>query len=319
MIKQPAPIVTIDHINLVRIDLNLLVALDALLTERNVTRAAARLGLGQSALSSSLGRLRKLLGDELLTRASEGMQVTPRAAALIEPVRSALRQFQCIVCREHDFEPGTVERTITIAMPGSMEVLLAPRLLAALRQEAPGIQLLLRTLDYDRVLKQLDADQVDMAIGLLTEGQTHHKIRPLYRDGYLCLFNAKLLGLKAPIELDDYLRFPHVLTSLTDTMHGVVDDALDKIGRRRTLAATTSRFVTVPFLVQAAPVMTTMIAELAAFFAKAYGLATSPVPIALDDFTVSMLWHSSYDHDPAHRWLRETVLRLSHEIKKAHP
>ncbi|KQP10247.1 LysR family transcriptional regulator [Methylobacterium sp. Leaf99] len=302
---------TIDHVDLTRIDLNLLVALDALLSERGVTRAAARIGIGQSAMSSSLARLRLLFGDELLTRAPEGMRPTPRALALAEPVRTLLRQVQSLVRRDAVFDPRTVTRTFTIGLPDSAEVLLGPRLLAYLRAEAPGISLLLRSIDRIRILQELDADRVDLGIGFFTEGQTHHKRRLLYRDNYLCMFNADLVGITPPISLEDYVRFPHILTSLKETAHGVVDDALAKRGLSRTLAVTTPRFLAVPFLVRSAPVITTMHARLATFFAGALGLSVSPAPVALEDVAISMLWHASYDDDPAHRWLRATILRLT--------
>lgn len=302
---------TIDHVDLTRIDLNLLVALDALLSERGVTRAAARIGIGQSAMSSSLARLRLLFGDELLTRAPEGMRPTPRALALAEPVRTLLRQVQSLVRRDAVFDPRTVTRTFTIGLPDSAEVLLGPRLLAYLRAEAPGISLLLRSIDRIRILQELDADRVDLGIGFFTEGQTHHKRRLLYRDNYLCMFNADLVGITPPISLADYVRFPHILTSLKETAHGVVDDALAKRGLSRTLAVTTPRFLAVPFLVRSAPVITTMHARLATFFAGALGLSVSPAPVELEDVAISMLWHASYDDDPAHRWLRATILRLT--------
>lgn len=302
---------TIDHVDLTRIDLNLLVALDALLSERGVTRAAARIGIGQSAMSSSLARLRLLFGDELLTRAPEGMRPTPRALALAEPVRTLLRQVQSLVRRDAVFDPRTVTRTFTIGLPDSAEVLLGPRLLAYLRAEAPGISLLLRSIDRIRILQELDADRVDLGIGFFTEGQTHHKRRLLYRDNYLCMFNADLVGITPPISLEDYVRFPHILTSLKETAHGVVDDALAKRGLSRTLAVTTPRFLAVPFLVRSAPVITTMHARLATFFAGALGLSVSPAPVELEDVAISMLWHASYDDDPAHRWLRATILRLT--------
>ncbi|AWN45356.1 LysR family transcriptional regulator [Methylobacterium terrae] len=304
---------TIDHIDLARVDLNLLVALDALLAERSVTRAASRIGIGQSAMSSALARLRVLFGDELMTRSPEGMRPTPRALALAEPVRALLRQVQVLVRRDETFDPRTVVRTFTISLPDSTEVLLGPRLLAYLRREAPGISLLLRSVDRDHILQEIDADQVDLAIGLSFRGQTHHKQRLLYRDSYVCLFNAALLGLAPPISLDDYLRFPHVLTSLRETAHGVVDDALAKLGRRRTLAVTSPRFLAVPFLVRSAPVLTTMHARLAHLFAETLGLTVSPAPVALDDVAVTMLWHASYDDDPAHRWLRDLLRRLAGE------
>ena len=304
---------TIDHVDLSRTDLNLLVALDALLAERSVTRAAARIGIGQSAMSSSLARLRRLFDDELLTRAPDGMRPTPRALALAEPVRAALRQIQSLVRRDEAFDPRIVERSFTISLPDSAEILLGPRLLAFLRAEAPGIRLLLRSIDGTRILEELDADRVDLAIGLFTQGQAHHKRRVIYRDSYVCLFSAERLGLEPPISLEDYLRFPHILTSLRETAHGVVDDALAKLGRARTIAVTTPRFLVVPFLVRAAPVLTTMHARLAVYFATALGLTVSPAPIPLDPVTISMLWHASYDDDPAHRWLRQVVVRLAGE------
>ena len=302
---------TIDHGNLTSIDLNLLVALDALLTEQGVTRAANRLGLKQSAMSSNLGRIRRLLDDEILTRSGDGMHLTPRAMALVGPVRTALRQIQCIVNRGEAFDPNVAERTFGIALPGSMEALLGPRLLSLVASEAPNVRIVLQSLDYGQVLPNIDADRIDIAVGVFDSGQMHHKVRPLYRDGYLCLFNETLLKVSAPLSLDDYLRHPHVMTTLNGTGPGVVDEALTRIGRQRRLLATTPRFATVPFLVQASPVLTTMVAALATRFAGMMNLATSPVPVELMDFTVSMLWHSSYDHDPAHRWLRDLLLRAS--------
>ncbi|MDP4023859.1 LysR family transcriptional regulator [Methylobacterium sp. NEAU 140] len=303
----------IDHVDLARLDLNLLVALDALLEERSVTRAAARVGVGQPAMSASLARLRRLFDDELLTRAPDGMRPTPRALALAEPLRGALRQVQALVHREERFDPATVARTFTVSLPDSVEVLLGPRLIAYLRAHAPGVRLLLRSVDAARILEELDADRVDLALGFFTEGQAHHKRRLLYRDSYVVLFNAGLVGLDAPIGLDDYLRFPHVLTSLRETAHGVVDDALARLGRTRTLAVTTPRFLVVPFLVRAAPVIATMHARLATAFASALGLSVSPVPVDLDPVAVTMLWHASYDRDPAHRWLRDLLVRLAGE------
>ena len=308
---------TIDHVDLARVDLNLLVALDALLAERSVTRAAARIGLGQSAMSSTLARLRRLFDDELLTRSPEGMRPTPRALALAEPLRSALRQVQALVRREEAFDPATVARQFTISLPDSTEVLLGPRLLAYLRAEAPGVRLLLRGFDRATMLDDLDTDRIDLAIALSPEGQLHHKTRLLYRDSYVCLFDKAQVGLEPPISLDDYLRFPHVLTSLRGTAHGVVDDALAERGLGRTLAVTTPRFLAVPFLVRGAPVITTMHARLARFFASALGLTVSPVPVPLAEVAVSMVWHASYDDDPAHRWLRQVLIRLAGETQEA--
>ncbi len=309
----------IDHINLARLDLNLLVALDALLSERSVTRAAERVGLGQSAMSHNLSRLRALFGDELLTRGPQGMRPTPRALALAEPVRAALAQIQALLSRDGAFDPRTAERTFRIGLSDSTEVLLVPALLAGLCETAPGVHLRLHNIDPSRLADDLDADRLDLAVGMATfaGGQAHHKRRLLLTETYLCMFNAARTGVSAPITLEDYVRLPHVLTSLRPGERGVVDDALAPLGLKRTVVLTTPRFLAVPFLVARAPVVVTMHARLARLFAAELGLSLSPPPVALPDVDVSLIWHASFDHDPAHAWLRGEFVRLAGEAASA--
>jgi LysR family transcriptional activator of mexEF-oprN operon len=309
----------IDHANLARLDLNLLVAFDALVTEGSVTRAAARVGIGQSAMSHNLGRLRGVFEDALLTRTADGMRPTPRALALTEPVRAALAQIQTLASPKPEFDPATANHVFRIGLPDSVEVLLMPTLLAYLQLAAPNVRLRLQTIAAPaQVLDDLDMDRIDAAIGIgaFAEGGTQHRRRPLLTGSYLCVFNAALVGVTPPISLADYVRLPHVLTSLRQGERGVVDDALAKIGLARTVALTTPRFLAVPYLVRAAPVVTTMHAQLAHLFANALGLSLSPPPVALPDIAISLLWHDSYQHDPAHVWLRRTVAMLAAEVAK---
>lgn len=303
----------IDHINLSRIDLNLLVAFDALLAERSVTKAAARVGLGQSAMSHNLARLRQLFDDELFVRSPEGMRPTPRALALADRVRVTLSDIEALVTRADEFDPANTERTFRIALPDSVEMLIGAKLLAIGCEEAPGIRFRFYSTDERQLLDEIDADNIDLGIGIGTfpDGQVHHKRRLLVTDTYLCMFNAKKVGLKPPISLEDYVRLPHVLTSLRKGERGVVDDALEKIALSRKVALTTSRFVAVPFLVAGAPVVTTMHARLARIFARELGLVLSRVPVELPEVTISMLWHASYDGDPGHEWLRKAIVRAS--------
>ncbi|MEE7456469.1 LysR family transcriptional regulator [Methylorubrum populi] len=300
----------IDHVHLSRLDLNLLVALDALLTERSVTRAAARIGISQSAMSHALARLRTTFSDELLTRGPEGMRPTPRALALLAPIQEALAQIQQITAPPAAFDPATADITFTLGIPDSTEVLLMPILIAHLQANAPGVKLLLHTVDRNRILDDLDSGRVDLGIGVFEQGQTHHKRRILNKESYLCIFNADLVGVTAPISLDDYVRIPHLLTSLVESAHGVVDDALAKIGRKRVIALTSPRFSVMPFVVRQAPVIATMHSRLARFFAESMGLTVSPAPIALPDVSISMIWHSSNDDVPSQRWLRDTIITL---------
>lgn len=302
----------IDHANLGRLDLKLLVAFDALLAEGSVTRAAERVGIGQPAMSHALARLRRLLKDELFVRAPDGVKPTPRALALAEPIRVALTAIQDTLLQGQDFDPAAAERTFVLGMPDSVEVALLPRLLAHLEAEAPKVRLRVRTFDRFEVPEQLDRDRLHLAVsGLLTEGAVHHKRRRLYGIEYLCLYDPERLPLAAPLTLEDYVAVPHVLGSLRGDAHGVVDDALAPLGLRRTVAVTTPHFAAVPFILKGARLLSTVPQPAARIFAERFGLAASPVPVALPGVDVSMLWHASYDHDPAHRWLRGTVARLA--------
>ena len=309
----------IDYANLAAIDLNLLVAFDALVSEQSVTKAAARIGIGQSAMSHNLARLRSLFGDELLTRGPDGMRPTPRGLALVAPVRGILGQVQALTASRTAFVPASADNVFRIGMPDSVEVLLVPQLLAYLQREAPGIKLRLQSVGHPaQMLEDLDADHLDMAVsvGAIAEGRDHHKKRAILTGTFMCMFNAALVGIEPPISLEDYVRLPHVLTSLRQGERGVVDTALEKIGLKRNVTLVTPRFLAVPYLVRGAPVVTTMHAELARLFSSALGLSLSPPPLTLPDMAISLVWHESYDDDPAHAWLRRVIARLAAEVTR---
>lgn len=304
----------IDYVHLGRLDLNLLVALDALLTERSVTRAAERVGLGQSAMSHCLARLREMFADELLVRAREGMRPTPRALALAEPVRTALAGIQATILQDRGFDPATAQRTFRIGMSDHQELALMPALLAHCREHAPGIRLQVRSTDRFHVIEELDSDRLDLGIGAWTEGSTHHKRRPLFTESWLCLFDPRRVPVKSPISLDDYVRLPHVLVSLREDLHGIVDIALAKQKMTREVVLATPHFLAVPFLLKRTPVITTLPTQLSLFLAETLGLQTSPVPLKLPTFKISLLWHASFDQDAAHRWLRQTIVQLVADV-----
>lgn len=307
-------ILLIDHAYMSQLDLNLLVAFDALLAEGSVTRAAERVGITQPSMSHALGRLRRLFKDELFLRAPDGVRPTPRAKALAGPVRLALSAIQATL-QEGGFDPTQAERSFVLGMPDSVEVALLPRLLAHLEAAAPNIRLRVRTVDRFEVPEQLDRDRLHLAVsGLLTEGAVHHKRRRLYGIDYLVLYDPARLPLQPPLALEDYVAVPHVLGSLRGDAHGVVDDALAPLGLRRTIAVTTPHFAAVPFLLKGARLLSTVPQPAARLFAERFGLVASPVPVALPEVDVAMLWHASYDHDPAHQWLRGTVARLAAEL-----
>lgn len=243
------------------------------------------------------------------------MRPTPRALALADPVRVTLAQIQAAVLQREAFDPSTAERAFRVGLADSIEVAVIPGLLAQLRHEAPSVGLRLRSINRNTVLEELDTGTLDLGIGVFDQGQMHHKRRALYTDSFLCLFNPAQVNFVPPITIEDYLSVPHVLTSLTEDAHGAVDEALAKRKLKRSIALTTPGFLAVPFVVRRAPVITTMPSRLARYFADAFGLATSPPPIELPTFTISLLWHASFDHDPGHVWLRQTVSSLTSEAR----
>ena len=183
--------------------------------------------------------------------------------------------------------------------------------MAHLAAEAPKVRVRIRAIDRFEVLEQLDRDRLHLGVsGLLTEGGAHHKRRRLYATDFLCLYDPARLPLAPPLSLEDYVSVPHVLGSPRGDAHGVVDDALASLGLRRAIAVATQHFSAVPFLLKGARLLSTVPRRPARIFAERFGLATSPVPLDLPASDVSMIWHASYDHDPAHRWLRGTVARL---------
>jgi len=302
----------IDHVNLSQLDLNLLVAFDALLTAGNVTRAAERIGIGQPSMSHALSRLRRLLNDELFVRASDGVKPTPRALALASPIREALSMIQSTLLHERSFDPGAAEQVFVLGMPDSIEVPLLPLLLTLLAAEAPRIHIRIQSIDRYDVLEKLDRDHIHLGIaGLLTEGTLHHKRRRLYTTNYLCLYDSAALQIAEPITLKEYVALPHVLGSPRGDARGVVDDALAELGLRREIAVTTPHFAAVPFILKGARLICTAPQRPARIFARQFGLRTSEPPLQLPDSDVSMIWHASYDHDPAHKWLREALVRIA--------
>lgn len=300
----------IDHINLGRMDLGLLIALDALISEKSVSQAAVRLGIGQSAMSHRLARLRQTFRDDLLVRGRGGMQPTPRALSLSSALRSALIGLQSTVQFAQSFDSTTDNRTFRIGISDHQELALLPSLLAYCNEHAPRIRLQVRSTDRFNALDELDTGRLDIAVGSWSEGKTHHKRRHLLTDTFVCLFDPQHLKIDLPISIEDYVRTPHVLASLREDFRGIVDGALDRASLTRNVVLATPHFLAVPFLLKRAPVISTLPKQLALYFAQTLNLATCRTPIPLPTFAISMLWHSSFDPDPAHTWLRNVIMRL---------
>ncbi|KYF91417.1 hypothetical protein BE20_14740 [Sorangium cellulosum] len=304
-----------DARDLSAVDLNLLVVLDALLDERHVTRAAARLGMTQPACSHALGRLRRALGDPLLVRGTGGAMVpTPRAEALAPGLRAALRGLASAIRGEARFDPGAARRTFRIATGDYAELVLLPPLLSLLAREAPGIDvwMLPLSLTQEGVVAQLSSGAVDVVIGPPRRGWPEGLyLRPLFDERFRCVVRRGHPAERSALTLDRYCALSHLLVAPRGTPGSLVDDALAALGRSRRVAATVSHFLVAPHVVAATDLMATLGARIVDAAAAPLGLAVLPPPLELAGFSFAMIWHERTHHDPAQRWLRDQLARAA--------
>lgn len=292
--------------NLAGVDLNLLTAFDALLVERNVTRAARRIGITQPAMSHALARLRALFNDPILVRGGGGMLATARAEALEQPIRRALREIEDALTHGPVFEPRTAKRTFTIATGDYGQLVVLPPLLARLAREAPGIDLRIHAVPEDYTTA-LEDGTFDLVIAPVMEGLAGGLVQQkLFDDTFVCVMRKGHPAAKK-LDLKTFLELPHALISPRGRGLGLVDDALAKKGLRRRVALTVPHFLVAPMVVASSDLLITLALRIATVFADLVPLAMRKLPFALAGFTTYQVWHERRRQDPAHAWLRKTI------------
>lgn len=297
----------IDHLNLKSFDLNLLLAFDALMQERSVTRAAACLHIKQPAMSHALATLRVLLGDELFVRVGYQMEPTLRARELQAPIRELLGATQKLLLANPSFDPAVDERTFRIGISIQSEALLVSELIADLALSAPRVKLLLSQTSRERAYDALDAEQIDFAIGYLPGGSGWHRRTELYDLGVVCCFHPSQLPYQVPVRLDQYKTSRHALISAKSSLLGYLEDALEEAGVEIEPVLAAPNFLTLLTTVARAPLMATVPAIIAKHYAPLFGLATSPLPFRFRSFPVEIIWHARSEEDSAHVWLRRRI------------
>jgi DNA-binding transcriptional LysR family regulator len=291
------------------IDLNLLVAFDALMTERNVTRAAVRVGVSQPAMSAALARLRTLLGDTLFQRSASGLLPTPRARDLAAPIAQALLQIAAALVERPAFAPDTASVTFRIGLQDYPSVVLLPGLMLALEHRAPGATLHVTAFnDRDAAVDLLDAGLIDVAIGAApvnTDGRI--LTRPLLRDNFVCIVSRDRVAEGGALDLDRWLQLKHVLVSPEGQLHGVVDHALAQQGLQRKLALTLPQVFSVPSVVAGTGMTATILKRVALHAAVRDRLTVFAPPIALPEIVFHLVWHRRSATHPAQQWFRELI------------
>lgn len=291
------------------IDLNLLVALDTLLAERNVTRAARRLGLSQPALSAQLARLRVLFGDPLLLPAQRGMLPTLRALELQDPLHRALEGVRGVVAFGTGFDPAASQMTVSVAASdyGQYAVLLP--LIGSLVHEAPGMRLALRALDAAGLSAQMERGEVDLALMTPETAPDTLRQRVLLAESYVTIARRDHHRIGAVLDLDTFCDLSHVVVSPAGGgFSGPTDQALAAHGRTRRVVLSASGFLMVPEIVAQSDLIALVPQAVARGREDRLRLCIPPLPVP--GFTIAMVWHDRTSDHPAQRWLRERIRRL---------
>jgi LysR family transcriptional activator of mexEF-oprN operon len=295
-------------------DLNLLVAFDALMAEGSVSRAARRVGIGQPAMSHALSRLRELFGDRLFVRTADRMQPTTRALELAAPIARILADIRESVLADRAFAPDRAEMTFRVAASDQNELAVLRTVLATLRSSAPKVRIAVSTVGRDRLDAMLESGAVDLAIGYFPDPPDARTSEVLFREEFVCLFDAKACRASSPLKLKTYLELPHIIMSLRGQLSGDADTVIGRDGGKRFVFMATPHFLAIPYLLHGFRAVAAVPRRLAEHCAEVAGLEISPLPIAMDGYDVSMQWHSRTETDPAQRWFRELV-RMSGRSK----
>lgn len=293
--------------NLRAIDLNLLVVLEVLLTERHVSRAAQQLHMSQPAVSHALNRLRYLLDDELLVRGDGGFQLTSRALALIEPVQEVLSRVRGIVGPAH-FDPAQACQRFRIAMSDYGAAILLPGLLARLRQSAPGIDIVLVQASREQMLAQVMAGELDLALGVFPTLPQPLRSSLLFEEHFVCVADkTHPLVRKKNITLDDYLAQPHLLVSVQGESSGEVETVLAERGLQRRIAAIMPHFLLAPQAVVGTDLLLTIASRVVARQCDTHALQQLILPFTVPSFSFVQVWHGRNEDKSGHSWLRGQI------------
>jgi DNA-binding transcriptional LysR family regulator len=295
------------------VDLNLLVALDALLAEGSVIGAARRLGLSPSAMSRTLTRLRSATGDPLLVRAGRGLAPTPRAAELRDQVHELTRDVRKVLSPQtRHLDVASLERTFTIrAGEGFVDLFSAP-LVAAVTAAAPRVRLRFAP-KPDKDAGPLREGWIDLEIGVLGASAPEVRAQFLFRDNFVGAVRVGHPLLIGPVTPERYAACNHVVASRKRSFTGPVDEALERLGLRREIVAVVPGYPDAMRIARRSDLVALVPRSclggvLASVDPLTQGLAGFELPVRTPEIVISAMWHPRVDADPAHRWLRDTVM-----------
>lgn len=289
------------------LDLNLLVALDVLLEEQNITRAAERLHMTQSATSGVLGRLRKYFEDDLLVQVGRSMQPTPYAAELALPVREVLLTIRSSITAKPMFEPATSKRHFRLVTSDYLISVLFAKVIQHIHEEAPGITFEMHPPGEQGIEMTLrgEIDLLFVPERYLIEG---HPSQLLFEEEHVCVIWSGNDQVSGSMSLEQYMQMGHISVGFGRSRQLSIEDwFMSQYGFKRRLEVITNDFNTLPQLLVGTNRVATMHSRLATLYARYLPLRIIPPPVKLPVMQEFMQWHRSMDGDPMHRWLREKI------------
>ncbi|MEK9926866.1 MAG: LysR substrate-binding domain-containing protein [Halieaceae bacterium] len=309
-----------------RIDLNLLVYLDVLLRECNVTQAANQLGLSQPAMSNGLRRLRDLFNDPLLVRTSDGMTPTARALELEPLVRDILSGVERAIQPTAEFDPTDAKQVIRVMASDYAESTLFPAVMQTLRERAPGLTLDVMT-PSDVSFLDVERGKIDLVINRFDQmPQSFHQIT-LWTDTFTCLMNRDNPILER-FDLDSYLAASHIWVSKTGMGVGVgvdpddvqrlgwVDHALDAMGKKRNIRVFTRHYQAAMTLAEQNDLIVTLPTRATWLKKDNPGVVVRDCPFDVPPLELKMAWSPLLQHNPAHRWIRQLITQIARDLNE---
>jgi DNA-binding transcriptional LysR family regulator len=301
-------------VNLAGIDLNLLIVFDALMIERQVTRAGERVGLSQPATSNALARLRKLTQDELFIRSRGELHPTPVAFVIAQQIQPALNQIQTALSSAQPFAPLTSDRVFNLGMSDYVEFVLLPCLLEQLETIAPHVKIQVKSGDRQHRLELLDRGEIDLLCGLITNRTVWHEKQLLFREQFVCVCRQDHPSIGDSLSLEDYVNANHLLVSVQEDMVGRLDYLLAQQNLKRNITISVPHFLVAPTILARTNLIATMVERVAREFAPAHNLKILPCPIPLKGFPVFMRWHQSMQQDSSNAWLRDVIAEVAKHV-----
>ena len=297
-------------------DLNLLVAFNALMLERNVTKAAAMANVSQPAMSAALARLRRVFDDPLFIRSAEGLLPTAKAQAIAQPVAQALGQVRNLMQPAEVFAPDAKPRSFTLGLTEYAMQVLLPALSAKLAEVAPNCSLHVRYYtDRDESVTLLDAGKIDVAVGIApTKAENRIMSQPLLHDDFVTLISRDHPAAQGAMDLTTFLALRHILVSPEGNQFGLVDQKLREQGLTRHISLTLPTMFSVPALLAGTDYVATVLRRVGSYYAYPQRIALFAPPLALPAITIDLQWHRRTQQDAAQSWLRQIIADVAENI-----